>query len=202
MAQADALADAIGSSVERVKRAAAQFGSSQEEAASAWAEWALSGESPSANALLEQEVALFTECLLDADEAKCQELDAALQEMEALLDERGKGAIADFMTSVKQRVASSRVRNAASRFGPEQATAAAAWVEQAAATGEHDTSDLLEKKVALFEECTVTDAVDSGKCNELEEALEEMTGLLAENAAAEAAAAAAAPAGFEWGGTY
>ena len=75
-------------------------------------------------------------------------------------------------------------------------------MEQAAATGEHDTSDLLEKKVALFEEYTVTDAVDSGKCNELEEALEEMTGLLAENAAAEAAAAAAAPAGYEWGGTY
>lgn len=137
---------------------------------------------------------------------------------------QGDGPISDFINSFKLKFVAARVRAAATPFGPEQASAAAQWVEQAVAdAGSRDTSDLMEKRVALFDGCSTIET-DSGSCIKLERALEEMLWVLAgqsdtlepersavpekalapEAAAAEKAAApamapekAAAPTGFE-----
>ena len=140
---------AVAASSKRVVDAARKFGSAQADAAEAWVElakvYAVAGKVPSREALLQQDVALFTDCLLDEDADKCKELDSALREILALLDTQGKGAISDFVTSVKLKVVAARVRAAATPFGPEQASAAALWVQQALTDGgSRDTSDLME----------------------------------------------------------
>lgn len=237
MAQPDVTRRAdVDASSERVVDAARKFGSAQADAAEAWVElakvYAVAGKVPSGEALLQQEVGLFTDCLLDGDADKCKELDAALRELLALLETQGNG---DFIvrsaTAVQLKVVAARVCAAATPFGAEQALAAAAWVQQALEAS--PSSGLMEKRVALFDGCSTIDA-GSGSCEELEGALEEMTTVLAqqceskgvdslplsESATAGAVAEvpevdnndnnvpegltlkAAAPAGFEWGATF
>jgi len=216
----------IEASSERVIDAARKFGSAQADAAGAWVQlakvYAVAGKVPSREALLQQDVALFTDCLLDGDADKCKELDSALRELLALLNTQGDDDfITGFVTSVKLKVVAARVRAAATPFGPEQASAAALWVQQALDdVSVRDTSDLMEKRVALFDGCSTIEA-GPGSCVELESALEEMSKVLAqqcqsatppkERAAAETPERAvaetlelkaAAPAGFEWGATF
>lgn len=118
-------------------------------------------------------------------------------------------------TAAKVDAACSRVRAAASLFGPEQARAAGVWVAVALSGG--STTDA---EVDLFERCLLDDEASDGavsKCEELNAALDELRALLlagegeaeAEGladgvgaGAAGTAASGAAPAGFEWGGTY
>lgn len=116
-------------SSERVVDAARRFGSAQADAAEAWVQlakvYAVAGKVPSGEALLQQEVGLFTDCLLDGDADKCKELDSALRELLELLETQGNG---DFIirsaTSVKLKVVAARVCAAAAPFGPAQASAA------------------------------------------------------------------------------
>lgn len=226
MSQPDVTRRADASS-ERVIDAARKFGLAQAGAAEAWVQlakvYAVAGKVPSGEALLQQEVGLFTDCLLDGDAEKCKELDSALRELLELLETQGNG---DFMirftTSVKLKVVAYRVCAAATPFGPAQASAAAAWVQQAlddSTVGSRDASGLMEKRVALFDGCSTIEA-GPGSCAELEAALEEMTMVLTQQceskgsplplseSATEGAVAevlqlkAAAPAGFDWGGTF
>jgi hypothetical protein len=127
MAQPDVTRRADASS-ERVIDAARKFGLAQAGAAEAWVQlakvYAVAGKVPSGEALLQQEVGLFTDCLLDGDAEKCKELDSALRELLELLETQGNG---DFMirftTSVKLKVVAYRVCAAATPFGPAQASA-------------------------------------------------------------------------------
>ena len=127
MAQPDVTRRAdVDASSERVVDAARKFGSAQADAAEAWVElakvYAVAGKVPSGEALLQQEVGLFTDCLLDGDADKCKELDAALRELLALLETQGNG---DFIvrsaTAVQLKVVAARVCAAATPFGAEQA---------------------------------------------------------------------------------
>ena len=103
---------------QRVVDAARRFGSVQADAAEAWVQlakvYAVAGKVPSGEALLQQEVGLFTDCLLDGDADKCKELDSALRELLELLETQGNG---DFIirsaTSVKLKVVAARVCTAA-----------------------------------------------------------------------------------------
>ena len=58
-------------------------------------------------------------------------------------------------TLLRARSAASRVRRAASKFGPEQGSAASAWVKQAIAAPESATDplELMRAQVDLFGEC-------------------------------------------------
>jgi len=81
--------------------------------------------------------------------------------------------------------AAARVVSAAQRFGSAQGEAAAAWVEEALSTGTgaNDSTELLQKQVALFEGCII-DEDDSGieHCKELDAALSDLDSLLLDDA--------------------
>lgn len=76
----------------RVRTAAAKFGPEQENVAALWVAEMRRNESVNPLALLEQQVALFGECLLDDDGGpeRCKELNEALGALQVSLGIRGK----------------------------------------------------------------------------------------------------------------
>jgi len=74
------------------------------------------------------------------------------------------------LAEARVREAADRVLAAAAQFGEAQVAAADEWVEEALASRsrETDPADLMEKQLALFEDCLVE---ESFKCAELDRAL-------------------------------
>ena len=162
----------LEAAAERVRAAAAKFGTTQATAASDWVDKALVADPDAplkADSLLSTQLALFEECLLDDEDGKCAELDNALIELESNLG-KAKGI---FMQRNQFERAGARLKKAAGKFGPEQAKAAATWIRKTR-SGEaaKEEGSLLEQQVALFGECLLEDGADgSKKCQELEGAL-------------------------------
>merc|ERR1719203_1708753 len=79
---------------------------------------------------------------------------------------------ADAEAETKIREAAAWVVKAAEQFGERQGAEAAVWVAEAmsARSSTMDGSELLEKQMALFEECLIEDLEDS-ICTELDQAL-------------------------------
>jgi hypothetical protein len=163
----------------RVHSAAKKFGELQGEAAGAWLLEAMEAGSTAqpTSDLLAKQLSLFEYCSIDDDDdgAKCQELDAALSELEAEMT-ASKDSLAERFAALfgnsKVDRAAIRVQSAATRFGPDQAKVCAEWVKAVRSNGSADPASLLEQQVMLFEECTMGDDEDSAaKCRELQEAL-------------------------------
>jgi len=79
--------------------------------------------------------------------------------------------------------AAARVVEAAEQFGGAHGEAALAWVDEAMEahlTGTDDTTatELLDKQLALFEECLLDEEGDGSKCKELDDALAALEAML------------------------
>jgi hypothetical protein len=163
----DSAADVKTDAAMRVVRAAELFGDTQADSAKAWVAEALAGKHDDTSELLEQQSALFEECIIgDDDGAKCKELDLALAGLEEHLN-AGRKDLADKKTDR----AAARVRIAASRFGESHAAVAEAWVADAIASGAANPTLLLQTQFALFDECLIDEDGSSARCFELQEAL-------------------------------
>jgi hypothetical protein len=164
----------------RVVAAAAQFGSEQAEAAAAWVDQALTagGAARDGTDLLETQLTIFEECLVDYDDddgpAKCQELDDALASLERHLMAAASTTPAEPVFAVfdnsKLDRACTRVRTAASKFGPEQTKVTEAWLAEVRKKRTSPTG-LLESQAALFDECLLDEDGSSSRCREMEESL-------------------------------
>jgi len=172
--------EALEGAAARVRKAAAKFGKTQALAAELWVEKAISLDPEArrdAESLMSQQLTLFEECLLDDEGGKCKELDSALTDLEDAMAKSGapKKKQSPTLIFVQSRTdrAAARVQSAASKFGAEQKKGATEWIK-AVKTGDEkvDSQQLLEKQVALFDECMLDD--DSKKCQELSEALAAM----------------------------
>ena len=74
----------------RVRKAAGKFGPEHERSADAWAKHVRATKSANPVTLLEQQEALFGECLLDDDGETCRELQDSLEALQGALGVRGK----------------------------------------------------------------------------------------------------------------
>lgn len=74
----------------RVRTAAAKFGTEQERIAEMWIAEMRANRALDPFALLEQQVALFGECMVDDDTNRCKELHEALAALQVSLGVRGK----------------------------------------------------------------------------------------------------------------
>jgi len=75
--------------------------------------------------------------------------------------------------------ATAKLRKAASRFGGAQKEAAEAWLTKTLASGSFCSSELLEARTLLFEECLINDD-GSSNCQALDEAMVDLQGAMAE----------------------
>ena len=79
-----------------------------------------------------------------------------------------------------QQTAATKVRDAATRFGPSQKDAANAWIKQvtagttAEAVSPAYRDDLLTQKITLFGECLLSEDGTPSDCELLEQALTEV----------------------------
>ena len=161
----------------RVLAAAQSFGSPQAEAAAAWVDEAMAagGTASDGTKLLESQLSLFEECLLDGDDdgSRCRELDAALGALERQLMMSSAARAKAFSAFASSRFdrAAARVCSASSKFGPEQSTAASAWLAKVRKTGAANPAALLESQDAAFGECLLDEAGGSARCEELQDSL-------------------------------
>lgn len=160
----------------RAIAAAEQFASDQAEAVAAWVDQAMRSASDGSE-LLEAQLSIFEECIVDDEDggAKCEELDAALTNLEQHLMAAASTTPAEPVFAVfgnsKLDRACARVRTAASKFGPEQLKAAEAWLALVRDKGAANPAGLLESQEALFGECLLDEDGCSSRCLELQESL-------------------------------
>lgn len=78
----------VQSAATKLRSAAAKFGPEQKAAADAWIKKAAGGDTSNANALLEEQITLFGECVLSEDgtPSNCQLLEAALEDFQEALE--------------------------------------------------------------------------------------------------------------------
>ena len=69
------------------------------------------------------------------------------------------------------QTAATKLRAAATKFGPEQSTAASAWLAKVRETGAANPAALLESQDAAFGECLLDEAGGSARCEELQDSL-------------------------------
>jgi len=169
----------------RVTLAAQKFGPTQGKAAQKWVAESIEAgnlyEDFKTEALMEMQLTLFEECQLDDDSGKCKDLSDAIEELNAAVAVRKKKPKTDefdfniAMGSTPTQEAATKLRNAATLFGPEQKAAADAWIKQVI---DGDTmskaTGLLEQQVALFGECVLSEDSTPSKCQQLDEALAEL----------------------------
>jgi len=74
--------------------------------------------------------------------------------------------------------AAAKLRKAASRFGSAQKDAAEGWLTKTLASGSFSSSELLEARALLFEECLIDDD-GSSNCQALDEAMVDLQGAMA-----------------------
>jgi len=160
--------DDVKQAAERVVNAANQFGNEQGTAAADWVRKAVRAGADS-DELLKAQLSLFEGCIIDDEDddagAKCIELDSALAELEEMAGTN------DAASSRLERAAT-RVRVAASKFGPLEKRAAEVWVAEVRENGGANPAALLEQQVSLFGECKLEeDGSGSARCRELQDAL-------------------------------
>lgn len=168
----------------RVTMIAKRFGTTQGRAAQAWVEEAIRTRSTNTESLMEMQLALFDECKLD-DGGKCKELSDAIDMMSAAVEERKQLPYNEKLAASwrQQRLfgqspiqdAATKVREAATKFGPEQKLAADEWIKKAARGGA-EGSALLDGQVMLFGECVLSDGPGNSpsNCQLLSQTLEDL----------------------------
>ena len=70
--------------------------------------------------------------------------------------------------------AATKLRSAATLFGPEQKEAADAWIKKITSGQVSSGAGLLEEQVVLFGECVLSEGSTPSNCQQLEEALTEL----------------------------
>lgn len=185
----------------RVTMIAKRFGPTQGKAAQKWVEDALQGSSTSSAVLMEQQLALFDECSVDDESGRCKALSEAIDAMiSAVAEKKTLDLPANEKLAAKWRqqklfgttpiqAAATKLRTAATKFGPEQKAAADAWIKKAA-SGEATYADgnaLLSGKVMLFGECVLSEGSSPSNCQLLETALTELQDALETCTVAESA---------------
>lgn len=170
------LSEDVDAAAAAVKKAAAKFGKAQADSTATWLD-AVVKDGNQAETLLQEQLALFEECLVDDEGDKCKELDAALTTFEAALTEgatEGETKAKANLRKFAQGRAGARVRAAAGKFGPTQKAFAVDWTNEAISAGA-TSSSLMEQTLKLFDQCEVTeDGKADPKCVALFEALDNL----------------------------
>ena len=78
----------------------------------------------------------------------------------------------------KLDAAQKKLRKAAAMFGKEQKEAADKWLDKTLTTGGFSSSELLQQKITLFDECTINDD-GSSNCMALDDALVDLQDAMA-----------------------
>jgi len=174
----------------KVVMIAKRFGVAQGKGAQAWVEQAVKGGDARTESLVNMQLALFEECSLDDESGKCKQLTAAMEEMVTAVEKRSSSSfykdgilkpssfsVAIAPTDVQK--AANKLRDAASKFGPEQKAVADAWIKKAASGDVSDAGcTLLEEQITLFGECVLSEDGTPSNCQLLTEALESFQGAL------------------------
>lgn len=198
IAQSDADKAVLAAS-KNVMLKAKRFGPEQGKAAAAWVEASLEAGDSRKESLMEMQLALFEECKLD-DGAKCQQLNAAIEALTTAVctrkEEKAAGKKAGFVLNFGAtpiQAAATKVRAAASKFGPEQKKAADAWIAKVAAGDIDDGSGLLEQQVMLFGECLLSEDGTPSNCEQLNDALDQLQAAIEGKTGSTEATSVAAP---------
>mmetsp|Transcript_18113 Transcript_18113/g.36877 ORF Transcript_18113/g.36877 Transcript_18113/m.36877 type:complete len:265 (-) Transcript_18113:208-1002(-) len=171
-------------SSKQVTMIAKRFGVAQGKAAQAWVEMAIQGGDARTESLVGMQLALFEECSLDDKSDKCKQLTAAMEDMITAVEKRSSSSFyqngvlkpsalsLQFGPTAVQNAAS-KLRAAASKFGPDQKAVADAWIKKVA-SGDLSVArdELLEEQVTLFGECVLSEDGSPSNCEQLIKALE------------------------------
>jgi len=169
-------------SSKKVVMIAKRFGTTQGRGAQEWVEQAVKGGDARTESLISMQLALFEECSVDDTSGKCKDLTAAMEAMVSAVEKRSQTSFFKdgvlkpsslqyaFGASPLQQAAT-KLRDAASKFGPEQKKAADAWIKKAAGGDFSEASSLLEEQITLFGECVLSEDGTPSNCQLLEEAL-------------------------------
>ena len=127
---------AVVAASQKVTMAAKKFGVTQGKAAQAWVESAIKTSDVSGSTLMQMQLQLFDECKLDDESGRCKDMSDAIEALTAAVAER-KNAPKDeefklVMGPTPIQEAATKLRAAATSFGPEQKTAADAWIKKLA----------------------------------------------------------------------
>jgi len=163
---------------------AKRFGVAQGKGAQAWIEQAVKGGDARTESLINMQLALFEECSLDDESGKCKQLTEAMAEMTEAVAKRKEtsffkdgvlkpSALSRQFGTTAVQAAATKLRTAATKFGPEQKAVADAWIKKAASGDVSDAGcTLLEEQITLFGECVLSEDGTPSNCQLLTEALE------------------------------
>lgn len=169
---------AVIAASQKVTLAAKRFGPTQGKAAQAWVESAIKTGDASGSSLMQMQLQLFDECKVDDESGRCKDLSDAIEELTAAVAER-RNAPKDeefklILGPTPIQEAATKLRTAATSFGPEQKAAADAWIKKITSGQETSGLGLLEEQVMLFGECVLSEGSTPSNCQALEEALAEL----------------------------
>jgi len=176
---------ALLSASRKVTLAAAKFGPTQGKAAQKWVADSIDAgnlyDDFKTDTLMEMQLTLFAECQLDDDTGKCKDLSEAIDALTSAVAERkNKPKTDEFdfdiaLGATPIQEAATKLRSAATLFGPEQKTAADEWIKKVISGDTMSkATGLLEEQVALFGECVLSEDSTPSNCQKLEEALSEL----------------------------
>jgi len=164
----------------KVTLMAQKFGPTQGKAAQAWVEESIKGGGIDAEELMTMQLELFAECKLDDDSGRCKDLSDAIEALTSAVAERKdapkpEGFDFNFATGATPiQEAATKLRGAATLFGPEQKSAADAWIKKITSGSVTSVTGLLEEQVTLFGECVLSEGSTPSNCQQLESALLEL----------------------------
>lgn len=164
----------------KVTLAAKKFGPTQGKVAQDWVEEAISAGGKSGDELMAMQLALFEECSLDDESGRCKDLSEAIEALTSAVADRKANprsdefdfAFASGATPIQE--AATKLRSAATLFGPEQKSAADVWIKKITSGAETSGAGLLEEQVVLFGECVLSEGSTPSNCQQLETALAEL----------------------------
>ena len=166
---------AVIAASQKVTLAAKRFGPTQGKAAQAWVESAIKTGDASGSSLMQMQLTLFEECQVDDETGRCKDLSDAIDALTAsVADRKATPKDEEFKLIIGPtpiQEAATKLRTAATSFGPEQKAAADAWIKKLTSGQETNGLGLLEEQVALFGECVLSEDSTPSNCQALEEAL-------------------------------
>jgi len=169
-----------------VMQIARKFGYTQGVAAQDWVEASIKSKTANTDKLMQMQLTLFDECSVDDESGRCQALSEAIDAMKgavvakAAAAETSKKGFKLNLGPSELQVAATKVRDAATRFGPSQKEAANAWIKQVTTgmsteggVASEFREDLLTQKITLFGECLLSEDGSPSDCEKLDKALTE-----------------------------
>merc|ERR1719247_865674 len=168
---------------------ARRFGYTQGVAAQMWVESAVKSRDANSDTLMQMQLSLFDECSVDDTSGRCKALSEAVDAMKAAVEAKSSAAPAEKKSKKgfklpggpsELQAAATKVREAATRFGPSQKAAANDWIKmvtlgtEAGAVTSGFRESLLAQKITLFGECLLSEDGSPSDCQQLEQALAEL----------------------------